>query len=115
MEASLRCLRDAPYRVESGLPSAIGTAALAVVVVSSLGDHHAAAELAGAVTTGPYVPLLMLMSDPDQRDELDQAVTRLHGVLGDVSFDAAVARGAAMSHDEIVDLTLRASTMRSCS
>ena len=57
------------------------------LAVSSLGITDAAAQLAGAVTTGPYTPLLMLMSDPDQRDELDQAVTRLHGVLGDVSFE----------------------------
>jgi hypothetical protein len=90
---------------DTGNGLTIGFAAnYGVQAMADLGEPDAAAVLAGAFDA-TYAPFANLMSLPER--SLRQAkLDRVRQGLGAEVFDAATRRGAAMSHDEIVDYLL---------
>ena len=73
----------------------------AIRVFAFLGDHERAAELAGAVTLGPFASLTTIAVGPEA-DERNAALDEVRHELGDAPFDAAAARGAGLSYDELL-------------
>jgi hypothetical protein len=77
----------------------------AIRVFAFLGNDEPAAELAGAVTVGPFASLSTIAVGPEA-DERDAALTDVRAELGDAAFEAAAARGAGWSYEEILDRIL---------
>ena len=75
-------------------------------VFAFLGDHERAAELAGAVTLGPFASLTTSRVGPEA-DERNAVLDEVRHELGDAPFDAAAARGAGLSYDELLARVLR--------
>jgi predicted ATPase/class 3 adenylate cyclase len=77
----------------------------AIRVFAVLGNHVPAAELAGVVTVGPFASLSTIGVGPEA-EERDASLVDVRRELGDASFEAAVARGAGLSYEEILDRVL---------
>ena len=75
-----------------------------VGIVLSAGDAQAAAVFGGAVSGGIVAKLhaLPVPERPRYRELLDD----VRAALGKAAYDAAMARGRAMSYDELVDFAL---------
>jgi predicted ATPase/class 3 adenylate cyclase len=102
--SALHALRAAAELArEIGLFTAIAAAAILIGVLAELHQPQPAATLAGALTEGPYAPLLVLVTQPDDRDQLDVELANLRAHLGHNAYDNAIAAGAAMSLDDIID------------
>ncbi len=77
----------------------------AIRVFAFVGKHEPAAELAGVVTLGPFASLTTIAVGPEA-DERDAVLVDVRTELGDAAFDAALARGAGLSYDEVLDRVL---------
>ncbi len=70
-----------------------------IQVMAALGQLDDVAVLAGAISAPQFSPLDSL--PPRERIRRDEVLARARAALGDDSYDAAFARGAAMSLDEV--------------
>jgi hypothetical protein len=73
-------------------------------VLASLGHPEQAAVLAGVAMATPLASLSIV--PPIERADRDAALAQLRTAVGDTSYDAAVARGSAMSLDAAVDYAI---------
>ena len=85
------------------------TLRLAAVVLARLGEAGPAAVLSGAFSAH-YPPSSPLRKD--ERMEIDEAQSLARHTLGEAAYSAALARGAAMDDDEVVEYA-RASSVGS--
>ena len=77
-----------------------------IQVMAALGQLDDVAVLAGAISAPQFSPLDSL--PPRERTRRDEVLARTWAALGDDSYDAAFARGAAMSLDEVGAYVVRA-------
>lgn len=84
-----------------------GVLVIATTVLANAGIPEQIAVVGGFVTDGVVADFAVTFDGPE-RDEQIEAQTRARTELGSDAYDAAYARGAAMSYEEIVDLTLAA-------
>jgi hypothetical protein len=80
----------------------VSTAARASAIFARGDDLAAAAVLDGFATAGMFSHLLRAALDPIARDDLHARLDRARPILGDDTFRAETARGAAMSGDEVL-------------
>jgi hypothetical protein len=107
VESALAHLRDSvTHSVDEGDNTTIFSCYdRAIRVFAFLRNDEPAAELAGAVTVGPFASLSTISVGPEA-EERDAALAAVRGRLGDAVFEGAVARGAGWSFDEILDRVL---------
>ena len=98
-------LRDAVLlsRDEGSRPTLAAALNWSLSPLIKLGHPEQAATLVGALTGGP---LAEVSAVPIGHGARERTLERLRGALGDERTDAFVARGAAMSFDEVVDYAL---------
>ena len=77
----------------------------AIRVFAELGRPEPAAVFTGVVTVGPYRHLTTIGTGPEAEDR-EAMLTRVQAELGKDAYEDAVARGARMSHEKIVDYAL---------
>jgi ATP/maltotriose-dependent transcriptional regulator MalT len=109
LEGSFAPLREAithTYQV-ADYSELVGVLWVATTVLADAGRAEATAVINGFITDGPVADFAIVYQGPE-RDEQVQAQERARAELGDATYDAAHARGAAMSYEEIVDLVLAA-------
>ena len=68
-------------------------------------DEPFVAELGGALKDGAFRQLL-LQTGGEELTRREEAITRVRETLDPSDFDPAWARGAAMTHDEVIDFAL---------
>jgi hypothetical protein len=93
---------------ENGPLTALAVAVALVGVLARIGLPDRAATIGGALTEGPYAPLLPIATEPDERDQLRSDLADLRDRLGADHYATAVATGAAMHLDAVVDTLLAA-------
>jgi hypothetical protein len=74
-------------------------------VLAAVGDREGAAVLAGIVTVGAFSDLTSLQGGPEEVAR-QHIIDGLRADLGVDRFTATIARGAAMSYDELIDYSL---------
>jgi predicted ATPase/class 3 adenylate cyclase len=84
---------------EADIGFLVGAVVSATIVFESLGSRLIAACLAGVATLGPYAPFNIGIAA--LRVGLPDVIVRLRTELGTPAFEAAAARGAEMTPDEI--------------
>jgi predicted ATPase/class 3 adenylate cyclase len=88
------------FSVDRGDSPTVATAVdYGIQVMSALGQSDDAVVLAGAISTPQLSPIDSLPAR--ERTRRDGVLARTRAVLGDETYDAAFARGAAMSLDEV--------------
>jgi hypothetical protein len=106
---ALHTLRTAAESArENGPLTALAVAVVLVGVLGRLARPHRAATIGGVLTEGPYAPLLPIATEPDERAQLRLDLADLRDRLGDDDYATALATGAAMHLDGIVDTLLAA-------
>jgi predicted ATPase/class 3 adenylate cyclase len=102
---ALGALREAyVYSKSVGDQASIGNASdHAVHIFSVLGLTRAAAVLLGAIE-GPHAPLSS--ASAWEAEDRAQVSSQLRSTLGDVEYEVAIADGAAMGYDDIIDFAL---------
>jgi hypothetical protein len=99
---ALPALREAAVHAsEHGLPLAIRAAFVLAAALSDLDRPEAAATLAGFVTQARYSWYLPWIFWPDDLAVFEVRRSQLRTHVGDASYGAAIAKGAAMSLDDI--------------
>ncbi len=80
----------------------VNTAARSSAMFARIDDLGAAAVLGGFTTAGPFSHLLPAAVDPSVGVDLHAALDRARTNLGEETFRAETARGAAMSSDDVL-------------
>jgi predicted ATPase/class 3 adenylate cyclase len=93
---------------ENGPLTALAIAVTLISVLARLAGPRQAATIGGVITEGPYAPLLPIATEPDDRAQLRLDLTELRNRLGDDDYATALATGAAMHLDAVVDTLLAA-------
>jgi hypothetical protein len=106
--SALWTLRDAVRQRDHGVLTRMTAVALLAELLADLDRYRPAAVLVGVLMHGPYAPILRLVTTPADRQELDQKLTQVRAQLGDDAYELALAHGAGMALDEVIDTTLTA-------
>jgi predicted ATPase/class 3 adenylate cyclase len=93
-----------------GLFTAIGVATILSGLLADLNQPQPAATLAGVISHGPYAPLLALVTEPNDRHELERRLAELRSRLGQGPYEHAITTGAAMPLDHVIDTMTAAIT-----
>jgi predicted ATPase len=103
-EGALPLLREAVIvsRDEGARPSLAAALDWSLAPLVKLGQSESAATFVGALTGGP---LAEVSGFPDVESRA-RVLERIRAALGDNAADVLVARGAAMTYDEIIDFAL---------
>ena len=88
--------------------TAITAVALLAGMLVDLGQPRTAALLGGVLTGGPYAAYFLLVTAPEDRHELDDQLAVVRARLGDDEYEQAIAHGAGMSLDGVIDTMVTA-------
>ncbi len=107
-EAAVDSLREALQHVvaDGDLPGCAGVLDFGITVLVGLEQHDAAVVVNGNLDAGPLTRALM--ETPREKVKRTNAVEAARLALGAERFDAALARGAAMTVEEVVEHAFRA-------
>ncbi len=107
--SALDALHDAAARArERGVFTAITAVALLAGMLVDLDQPRIAALLGGVLTRGPYAAYFLLVTAPEDRHELDDQLAVVRARLGDDEYEQAIAHGAGMSLDGVIDTMVTA-------
>jgi hypothetical protein len=88
--------------------TAITAVALLAGMLVDFGQLRTAALLGGVLTRGPYAAFFLLVTAPEDRHELDDQLALVRARFGDDEYEQAIAYGAGMSLDGVIDTMVTA-------